>query len=373
MKITHALPRPLQQVNRTCVRLGRTNLSYFGGCDYFRLSSHPLILKALQDGSKKYGLTVAASRSTTGNHQLYELLEARLAKFFGAAAAVLCSNGYLSNLAVAQALAGMHSHALIDERAHSSLVDAALFLDCPIMRFKHRDAGDAARVLQRIGPGAKPILLTDGMFSHDGSIAPLKAFLKSLPRDGVVLLDDAHGAGVLGKTGKGSVEEAGVGRSRVIQTIALSKAFGVYGGAILCGEDLRQKVQAKSRVFHGNTPVPLPIASAALAAVALLSSRKALRIRLFRNIERVRIAFRKMGYHSTENSSPIIQLLLRHPGQLASLKQILIANGVFPSFIKYPGGPANGYFRFAISSEHSPAQINALLKAFREIGASCFL
>src|SRR5882724_10113 len=130
------LSPPLQQVGRTFVRFGKKKLSYFGGCDYFRLSSDPRVLKAFRDGLKTFGMTVAASRSTTGNHELYELLELRLAKFFDAPAALLLSSGYLTNLAVAQALAGTVSHALLDERAHASLVDAAQFLDCPIIKFK---------------------------------------------------------------------------------------------------------------------------------------------------------------------------------------------------------------------------------------------
>src|SRR5437016_12214993 len=105
------------------------------------------------------------------------------------------------------------------------------------------------------------------MFSHDGSVAPLKAYLKFLPRDSLVLLDDAHGAGVLGKTGKGTAEYAGVSRRRIIQTVTLSKAFGVYGGAILGPRRLRGQIIARGRPFRGSTPLPLPLASAALAAV----------------------------------------------------------------------------------------------------------
>src|SRR5947209_8989923 len=128
-----ALAPLLQQIDGTYVRYGRRQLSYFGGCDYFRLSSPPAVVAAVRTGLKKYGLTVAASRKTTGNHSLYETLEKRLAEFFGVPDAVLLSNGYATNLVLAQALAGKFSHALIDERAHGSLVDAAIFFDCPII------------------------------------------------------------------------------------------------------------------------------------------------------------------------------------------------------------------------------------------------
>jgi len=360
------LAPPLQRTGRTFVQFGGRKLSYFGGCDYFRLSSDARILWALKRGLKAYGLTVAASRSTTGNHSCYERLEAALAKFFAAPSAVLLSSGYLSNLAVAQALAGTFSHALMDERAHASLVDAAQFLDCPIIKFNHRDPEDVAKILQRIGRGTKPILLTDGMFSHDGSIAPLKAYSELLAEDGVILLDDAHAAGVLGRTGKGTQEHASVSRRRLIQTIALSKAFGVYGGAVLCGKEMRQKIQAKSRLFSGNTPLPLPLASAALRAVEVLSSTKALRAQLLWNIQQVKSAVRAKGYSIAETPCPVIPLIPPHPRDVPVLKRRCLANGVFPSFIQYSGGPADGYFRFALSSEHSRAQLNALIRCFPE-------
>src|SRR6266568_3241566 len=148
-------PEPLQQVERTYVRLGKRKLSYFGGCDYFRLASHPKVIAALHDGADRYGLNVAASRLTTGNHALYYKLEDELAAFFAVESATLISGGYLANLVAAQALAGNFSHALIDEKAHPSLSDAVRFLDCPILRFRHREPEDLVRAVNRCGRDSK--------------------------------------------------------------------------------------------------------------------------------------------------------------------------------------------------------------------------
>ena len=243
-------PEPLQQTGHSRVRWRGRELDYFSGCDYFRLASHPAVLKAVADGLKKFGLNVAASRLTTGHHKIYEILEGELADFFGAQDALLVSTGYLTGTVVAQALAGNFSHALLDARAHPALLDAASQLGCPIMTFKHRDADDFARVMARCGKGARPIVLTDGMFSRDGSAAPLKSYLKFLPRDGMILLDDAHGAGVLGRNGRGTVDLENVSRRQIIQCITLSKAFGVYGGAILGTRELRGKILERSPVIH---------------------------------------------------------------------------------------------------------------------------
>ena len=352
----------LQQMDRTYVRFQNRKLSYFAGCDYFRMASHPQVLKAVQTGLKEYGLNVSASRKTTGNHQLYELLELRLAKFFGVESATLAANGYAPNLMVAQALAGQFSHALMDERAHGCLVDAAMLLDCPVLKFKHRDADDLARLLKRLG-SIKPILLTDGMFSHDGGIAPIKAYLAVLPANGALLLDDAHGAAVLGKSGRGSPEYAGASSNRIIQTVTLSKAFGVYGGAVLGPANLRTAIVERSRMFVGNTPLPLPLANGAIKSLAILKTDKRLRARLVQNTNYVKEKLLKKNFPVMETPSPIVALIPRNPKEADMRKKRLLGEGIHPPFIKYPGGPESGYFRFAISSEHTRAQLDALLRA----------
>jgi len=352
---------PLQQINRTFVRSHGRTLSYFGGCDYFRLGSHPKILRAVNAGLRRYGLNVAASRVTTGNHALYPALERELARFFGTESALLTSSGYVTNLLAAQALAGQFSHALVDERAHVALQDAAQLLNCPVLSFKHRDPASLASTLQRCGRGARPIVLTDGMFSSDGSVAPLGAYLRLLPRDGLLLVDDAHGAGTLGKSGKGSLEVQNLRRDRVVQNITLSKAFGVYGGAILCSRQLREKL-ASTRIFVGSTPLPLPLAFAALQSVKVMRQDKGLRRRLEANAGFIKSGLRKAGFPLADNPGPIVPLCFAPAKQIARVKRALLAADILPPFIHYHRGPADGYFRFVISSEHKPAQLRTLIR-----------
>jgi 7-keto-8-aminopelargonate synthetase-like enzyme len=355
---------PLQQLDRTFVRFNGRKLSYFSGCDYFRLASHPKVISALQTGLKKYGLNVASSRLTTGNHSLYGELERKLAAFFHAEDAALVSTGYISNLVAAQALAGNFSHALVDERSHPSLSEAARFLDCPVVQFKHRDPNALKEAVVRCGPHSKLILLTDGMFSHDGSAAPLAEYLKILPKDAMILVDDAHGAGVLGETGQGAIEHAGVSRRRIIQTITLSKSFGVYGGAIVATLKLRKNIFSRSRMFIGSTPLPLPLASAALQSVALLKSDKSFRRRLIANRDYVKTALNQRGFKS-ETPGPIVPIIPKNSTEASRLKRALLKAGIYPPFTKYPGAPATGYFRFVISSEHTRAQLDRLIRVLQ--------
>ncbi len=358
-------PHALQQVDRTYVLWRGRKLSYFSGCDYFRVSAQPKVHQALKDGLSRFGLNVAASRLTTGNHVLYGRLEARLRSFFKAESALLVSTGYISNLAVAQGLSGQFSHALIDKAAHTSLQDAAKLLECPVLDFAHSSVADLSSAIERCGPSAKLIVLTDGCFARDGSVAPLKAYKDKLPKDALLLVDDAHGAGVLGAHGRGSLEQTNTGRSRVIQTITLSKGFGTYGGVILSSKTIRQRILEHSHLFIGSTPLPLPLVNAGLAAVGLLAADRSFRARLTTNMDQVYKSLASAGLCIPRNPGPIVALQTSNPRNAAKLQRVLLAHRIFPPVVRYPGGPAAGYFRFVISSAHTRVQLQNLVSALK--------
>ncbi|HXG49669.1 MAG TPA: aminotransferase class I/II-fold pyridoxal phosphate-dependent enzyme [Methylomirabilota bacterium] len=349
-------------MGRTFVLFRGRRLSYFSGCDYFRLSSHPRVLAAVRRGLDRFGLNVAASRLTTGNHPLYLELEAALARFFAAESATLVSSGYLTNLATAQALAGEFSHVLIDERAHASLFDAATQFQCPVVRFRHRDAADVVRAIRAAGRGARVILLTDGTFAHDGAMAPLLAYRRVLPSSGWLLVDDAHGAGVVGRMGRGTLEAACVDRERTVQTVTLSKAFGAHGGAILGAKEVVERVRTRSAAFFGNTPLPLPLAAAALTALKILAGDTAMRERLRRRVREVKGALASAGLELSDTDCPIIPMPAGSPRAAEKFKERLLRAGIYPPFLRYPGGPAQGSFRFVLSSEHTEPQLENLMR-----------
>lgn len=356
---------PLQQLGNSLVRWRGRELIYFSGCDYFRLASHPKIHKATTDGLKKYGLNVAASRLTTGHHQLYEDLERELARFFGAEDALLVPTGYLAAMVVAQVLARQFSHAIVDAQAHPALLDAAAQLGCPILRFEHCDVEDFARTIQFCGKGARPLVLTDGMFSANGAVAPLKAYLRWLPSKGRMLVDDAHGVGVLGNTGQGTLEFEAIGRRRTIQCVTLSKAFGVFGGVILGTGELRERIFDKSRAFAGSTPLPLPLASAARESVKILKAQgKGLRKKLNENADYVKGALKQAGVVFDETPGPIVGLAAKSAAHTKKLKNNFLAAGIYPPFTRYPG-LGEGLFRIVISSGHNRAQLDKLIAVLK--------
>lgn len=361
----NGFPERLRQVDLTRVEWRGRRWIYFGGCDYFRLSRHPRVLAAAREALEKHGFGVAASRLTTGNHPLFAELETWLARFFRAARALLVDSGYATNPIVTRALAGDVTHAFLDARAHASLRDAAAELDCPITEFPHCDPDGLQRLLRRLPARAKPLVMTDGVFSHDGSLAPLPAYLEILPKAGRLLVDDAHGVGTLGNQGRGTLEECGVRDPRVIVTGTLSKAFGAFGGFVLGNPALIDRIVAGSRWFGASTPMPLPAVAAALAAGELIANDLAMRDRLRTNTAQIKTAARAAGFAVPDNAAPMMGLALPEPTANARLRRALLARGVYPSHIRYPGGPVDGFFRFAISSEHPPAAVERLLDALR--------
>jgi 7-keto-8-aminopelargonate synthetase-like enzyme len=353
--MSSAYPEPVQQVDRTYVLWRGRKFSYFAGCDYLRLASHPAVLNAAHKSLDKFGLNVSASRKTTGNHQLYRELESVTRQFFKAEAAVITSTGYFTNIIAAQGLRGTIDQVFIDNRAHGSLRDAATFLGCPVTEFFHRNPHDLQRKLRAKTRRNRVALLTDGMFSTDGAIAPLGEYREILGPDALIWVDDAHAGGIIGRHGRGTVELAGLGRGNILQTITFSKAFGTYGGAVLCDRSRAAEIVEKSGAVGGNTPTPLPLVSATIEAIQLCTG--SLRDRLFKNIERF---WKTSGGSAPAILSPIILIC---PERADALRRKLVAAGIYPPLIRYPGGPAKGYFRFAISSEHTPSQIESLAEA----------
>jgi len=343
------------------VEIESRRLLYFGGCDYYRLARHPQVLAAACLALAADGLNVAASRITTGNHPLYPRLEAALAAWAGRTDAAVVPCGYAANAVALQALADRITHVFLDERAHPSLGDAACQIKAPLRTFRHRDPTHLAALLRNLRPQACPAVLTDGLCARDGSLAPLAAYAKLLAQRGWLVVDDAHGLGLLGKHGRGTPEHCGLRFPRLVHVGTLSKAFGAYGGVIFAPPRILRRLRTASRQYAGSTPCPLPLVAAALAAIDLLRTDPGFRSRLETNTSHAKARLRSAGVALPDTPSPILSVSVRNPSAVIRLRNRLIEQGIFPSLVRYPGGPQAGYFRFVLSSEHTRRQIDGLV------------
>ncbi len=344
---------------------------FFGGTDYHRLSSHPDVLRAVQEVAGSDGLSCAGSRTTTGNHPLLGELEQRLASFLGAGAAVTCPSGYLSNAMAMEAVAGEFQRFLVDASAHSSLAAPAGRLARDVVRtFRHADLEDLERQLTGwLRPGERPLVLTDGVVPVDGTLPPLGAYWGLVKQfGGMLLIDDAHGIAVVGPGGKGSPAEAGLPAEAFIQAGTLSKGLGAFGGVVTGPAALAAKIPEKSLTYVGATPIPPPLAAAAIRSVEILQANPGLISGLRARALRARERLRAMGFRVVSSPSPVLSVTHRDTGKNLRLRSLLLERGIYPTFTNYPGSPPGGHFRFALSSAHTEEEIDLLLQT---IGQSC--
>ena len=362
-----ATPRAsLVQTGPTEVRCKGRRLIYFGGSDYLRLGWHPRVLSAAVDTLVTSGLNVAASRTTTGNHPLYPLLENALARFFKFPAATLASCGYTAPLIAAQAIKGQYTDVLVSDKAHGCVQDAATLTGARVQLFPHGDSTALKARHKSISKKGRVAVFTDGLSPLDGTLPPLAEYLALLPRNGLLLVDDAHGAGTLGKHGRGSLELCGLRDPRVVLTLTMSKALGAYGGAVLSTAAFQERLQKQSRAYAGNTPLPLPCAAAALEALRVLREEgDALRTQLQANLLFVRESLRDKYPEWTARPGPTMSIVPPNAKAAEMMRKALLKRGIYPTLIQYAAGPAKQFFRFAISSAHTPRQLLALCEVIR--------
>ncbi len=337
-------------------------LTFFGGCDYLRLSTHPAVVEAARDAAVR-GLGVAASRLTTGNDPSLAACERELARFFQAEACALTATGYMANLALGQTLAGRFTHALMDERAHVSLRDAAALMGASVREFRHIHVDALEKAFLELPSGARAVVMTDGMFPLDGVVPPLAAYWNRLGPNVEWWIDDCHAAGTLGKRGRGSIEYHGGTRKGVYQIITLSKALGAFGGAILSDPQTVQALWRKSRSFAGSSPPPLPLVAAARQSLRILALESERLKRLQDNRLWVKQRLREAGILDAISPGPMFLVTPKSTSDRLRIRRRLLASRIHPPYIHYPGAPAGGAFRFAVSSEHRPEELAQLVEA----------
>lgn len=345
-------------------------LTGFCSNDYLGLSQQFEVVAALQDAASREGVGSSASHLVCGHHALHAQLEQEMADWLGYPRALLFDSGYAANLAVQQALLGEDGDVCVQDRLnHASLLDATRLAGCRLRRYPHLDSEGAMRQLKHTPEGAA-MLATDGVFSMDGDIAPLRSLaLVARLQQALFYVDDAHGIGVVGDGGRGCVADAGLGVNEVpLQLATLGKALGGHGAVVLGEENLIGHLAETARPYIYTTALPPAQIAASLAAVKLARRDHWRRDKLTELIGLFRDGARRHGLELMPSETPIQPLLCGDEATVMALSAALEQSGFLVSPIRPPTVPeGKARLRVTLSALHTAEQVKALVEA---IGAA---
>jgi 8-amino-7-oxononanoate synthase len=349
------------------VRIGARRLTAFCGNDYLGLAAHPDLRAAMKGAVDEYGVGSGAAHLVSGHTRAHHALEEELADFLGRPRALLFSTGYMANLGVISALAGRGDQVFEDRLNHASLLDAALLSRARLRRYPHADAPALGRLLG--GHGAR-LIATDGVFSMDGDLAPLPALAEAARKaDADLLVDDAHGVGVLGRGGRGSLEHFGLGPGEVpILVGTLGKAIGTFGAFVAGSEDLIETLIQRARSYVYTTAPPPALAEATRAGLRLVRTEGWRRERLSELIGRFRQGAGALGLPLGESPTPIQPVLAGSAERALRWSRHLEARGVLVTAIRPPTVPAgSARLRITLSAAHRDEDLAHLLGALADL------
>lgn len=344
----------------------------FSSNDYLGLAGHPALAAAMAECAAHCGAGSGASHLISGHGREHAALEEELAAFTGRPRALLFSTGYMANLGVVTALAGRGESVLLDRLSHASLIDGGLLSGARFRRYPHCDAAAARRLLADETPQTA-VLATDGVFSMDGDIAPLKALSEATRQhDAWFIVDDAHGIGVLGANGRGAVELAGLDSEEVPVLVGtLGKAFGSFGAFVAGSADLIELLIQRARSYIYTTALPQPVAAATRAALRIAREETWRRERVLTLTARFRAAARQAGVPLAESVTPIQPIPLGSTQAALAAQQALREAGFWVVAIRSPTVPAGGErLRITLTAGHQQSQVDALVEALGRICVS---
>lgn len=342
--------------------------------NYLGLADHPLLQRASQKATERWGTSSGASRLVSGTMSLHRLLEERIAAFKGTEAALLFNSGYAANTGIISALAGRGDVIFSDRLNHASIVDGALLSRATMVRYPHNDMVALRQLLERHPATGLRLIVTDGVFSMDGDVARLQELVALKSAFGALLMvDDAHGTGVLGARGRGSAEWAGVMTQVDIHMGTFGKALGSFGAYAAASRDIIQWLTNAARSFIFSTSLPPGVLAASLAAFDVIDSAEGaiLRSQLAENALFFRESLRASGFDTLGSETQIIPILMGEAKQTMEFSRRLLERGIFVQGIRPPTVPVGACrLRCTIMATHSRDDLQTALDTIRSVAAN---
>ena len=344
--------------------------SYLAFCsnDYLGLANHPQLIEALHCGAQQWGTGAGAAHLVSGHFDAHHQLEQKLAGFVGKPAALLFSTGYMANLGVVQALVGKDDTVFADKLNHASLNDAMQLSLAKVKRYRHGDMAQLAALLSQTQGGRK-LVITDAVFSMDGDIAPLRELLALCEKhEAWLYVDDAHGFGVLGNGGRGSLSHFGIASERIIYMATLGKAAGVFGAFVAAEQAVIDTLVNHAHSYVYTTATPPALSVALLQGLQLIEQGDELRTHLHRIIAQLRNGLSDLPWQLMPSDTAIQPLLIGDNMQALSLSEGLRERGIWVAAIRPPTVPqGTARLRITLSAAHSKADVDKLIGVLHEL------
>ena len=338
--------------------------------NYLGLTTHPRLKAAMIEATEQWGAGSGAVRTIAGTMTIHEDLERRLAEFKHTEASLVFQSGFTANLGVLQSLVKEGDVIISDELNHASIIDGIRLSKAERSIFKHKDMDDLERHLEKHRDKRVKLVVTDGVFSMDGDIAPLPAIVERAERFGaLVMVDDAHASGVLGENGRGSVNHFGLDGRVDLQMGTLSKAIGVLGGYVAGAQAVRDFLIHRARPFLFSTSHPPGVAAACIAAIDVLLAEPERIDRLWKNTARFKEGLKRLGFETGASETPITPVIVGKGAVAMEFSDRLFKLGVFAQGIGFPTVPeGRARIRTIVTSVHTDAQLDRALEAFAKAG-----
>ncbi|MCL4757448.1 MAG: 8-amino-7-oxononanoate synthase [Rhodocyclaceae bacterium] len=368
-----SLKRARSSLDTPCsphVRVAGRDLLAFCSNDYLGLASHPALRAALQEGVERWGAGSGASHLVSGHYAVHDQLEARLAAFVGCERALYFSTGYMANLGVLQAFAGRGDTIYSDRLNHASLIDGALLTRATVQRYPHADVAALERLLAKPASGQR-LIVTDAVFSMDGDIAPLTQLLELAEGfDAWLVVDDAHGFGVLGPGGRGALAEAGLASWRLLQMGTLGKAAGLSGAFVAGQSEVIEWLLQRARTYVFTTGSPPALAHALLTSLDLIERGDTLRAHLAALIDALRSRLELSRWQVLPSRTAIQPIVIGDNAETLAVGRALREEGLWVPAIRPPTvPPGTARLRISLSAAHSFDDVERLATALNRLEA----
>ena len=339
--------------------------------NYLGLTTHPKLREAAIEAVRKFGVGSGAVRTISGTMRLHLELEERIARFKNVEACVVFQSGFAANAGTVSAILGPEDHIVSDELNHASIIDGCRLSKAKIHVFPHKDAAAAGKILAELdsAPGRK-LLISDGVFSMDGDIGALPGLAEAAEKHGAIMMvDDAHASGVLGRNGRGTIDHFGLHGRVQVQVGTLSKAIGVLGGYVCGSRDLIEFLYHRARPFLFSTSHPPAVAAACLAAFDVLEQEPERIQNLWDNTKYFKQGLIAAGFHTGNSETPITPVIVGEARLAHDLSRALFEGGVLATGIGFPTVPkGKARVRTIVTATHTKAELDHALEVFRKVG-----